>query len=157
MLRGMWDLPGPGIEPMSPGWAGRFFTTEPPGLLPGSGMQLSTLCPRGTGWGWGWARPDIAVHQLEASPILPSFHIPFSTLCPSSLRTLTISSERKKVPQAPKSQDKGSLTSCHAEKYLSSHEVPTAPWQVTTPIWASEKRTPRGQWLQEKPADIVKL
>jgi len=27
----MWDLLGPGIEPMSPALAGRFFTTEPPG------------------------------------------------------------------------------------------------------------------------------
>ena len=27
----MWDLPGPGIEVMSPGLAGGFFTTEPPG------------------------------------------------------------------------------------------------------------------------------
>ena len=25
------DLPDPGIEPMSPALAGRFFTTEPPG------------------------------------------------------------------------------------------------------------------------------
>ena len=25
------NLPGPGIEPMSPALAGRFFTTEPPG------------------------------------------------------------------------------------------------------------------------------
>ena len=30
LLRGMWDLPGPGIEPMSPALAGEFFTTEPP-------------------------------------------------------------------------------------------------------------------------------
>ena len=27
----MWDLPGPGLEPMSPALAGRFLTTEPPG------------------------------------------------------------------------------------------------------------------------------
>ena len=27
----MWDLPRPGIEPVSPALAGRFFTTEPPG------------------------------------------------------------------------------------------------------------------------------
>ena len=27
----MWDLPGSGIEPVSPALAGRFFTTEPPG------------------------------------------------------------------------------------------------------------------------------
>ena len=27
----MWDLPGPGIEPMPPALAGGFLTTEPPG------------------------------------------------------------------------------------------------------------------------------
>ena len=27
----MWDLPGPGIEPVSPALAGGFFTNEPPG------------------------------------------------------------------------------------------------------------------------------
>ncbi|KAJ8794162.1 hypothetical protein J1605_003308 [Eschrichtius robustus] len=27
----MWDLPGPGLEPMSPALAGRFSTTAPPG------------------------------------------------------------------------------------------------------------------------------
>ena len=32
--RGMWDLPGPGIEPMSPALAGRFLTTAPPGKSP---------------------------------------------------------------------------------------------------------------------------
>ena len=29
-LLGMWDLPGPGIEPASPALAGGFFITEPP-------------------------------------------------------------------------------------------------------------------------------
>ena len=31
--RGMWALPGPGIDPMAPALAGRFLTTEPPGKL----------------------------------------------------------------------------------------------------------------------------
>ena len=31
LLRGMWDLPTPGIEPVSPALAGRFSTTAPPG------------------------------------------------------------------------------------------------------------------------------
>ena len=31
LLRGMWDLPRPGLEPMSPALAGRFSTTSPPG------------------------------------------------------------------------------------------------------------------------------
>ena len=30
LLRGMWDLPRPGLEPMSPALAGRFSTTAPP-------------------------------------------------------------------------------------------------------------------------------
>ena len=35
-LCGMWDLPRPGLEPVSPALAGRFLTTAPPGksLLP---------------------------------------------------------------------------------------------------------------------------
>ena len=31
LLRGEWDLPGPGIEPVSPALAGGFFTIKPPG------------------------------------------------------------------------------------------------------------------------------
>ena len=31
LLRGMWDLPRPGLEAVSPALAGRFLTTVPPG------------------------------------------------------------------------------------------------------------------------------
>ena len=27
----MWDLPGPGLEPVFPAWAGGFLTPVPPG------------------------------------------------------------------------------------------------------------------------------
>ena len=30
LLRGMWDLPQPGLKPVSPALAGRFSTTAPP-------------------------------------------------------------------------------------------------------------------------------
>ena len=30
LLQGMWDLPRPGVKPMSPALAGRFLTTGPP-------------------------------------------------------------------------------------------------------------------------------
>ena len=33
LLRGMWDLPRPGLEPVSPALAGRFSSTAPPGKL----------------------------------------------------------------------------------------------------------------------------
>ena len=31
LLRGMWNLPGPGIEPVSPALAGGFLSAVPPG------------------------------------------------------------------------------------------------------------------------------
>ena len=31
LLRGMWDLPGPGLEPVSPALAGGFLTSAPLG------------------------------------------------------------------------------------------------------------------------------
>ena len=34
LLCGMWDLPRPGIEPVSPALAGGFLTTVPPGKSP---------------------------------------------------------------------------------------------------------------------------
>ena len=34
LLRGIWDLPRPGLEPVSPALAGRFSTTAPPGKPP---------------------------------------------------------------------------------------------------------------------------
>ena len=34
LLRGTWDLPKPGLEPVSPALAGRFSTTAPPGKPP---------------------------------------------------------------------------------------------------------------------------
>ena len=41
-LRGMWDLPRPGLDPVSPALAGRFSTTAPPGKPPGPSF-LSSL------------------------------------------------------------------------------------------------------------------
>ena len=47
LLRGMWDLPRPGLEPVSPALAGGFSTTAPPGkpnpLVPLSSLQQLTL------------------------------------------------------------------------------------------------------------------
>ena len=34
LLRGMWHLPRPGLEPVSPALAGGLLTTAPPGKLP---------------------------------------------------------------------------------------------------------------------------
>ena len=41
LLRGMWDLPGPGLEPVSPALAGRLSTTAPPGKPSSELLYLS--------------------------------------------------------------------------------------------------------------------
>ena len=44
LLRGIWDLPRPGLEPVSPALAGRFPTTAPPGKpCPTLKMHVSKL------------------------------------------------------------------------------------------------------------------
>ena len=40
LLRSMWDLPGPGIEPMFRALAGRLSTTAPPGKSPSCHFRL---------------------------------------------------------------------------------------------------------------------
>ena len=39
LLCGMWDLPRPGLEPMSPALAGRCLTTAPPGKPSASSLD----------------------------------------------------------------------------------------------------------------------
>ena len=40
-LRGMWDPPSPGLEPVSPALAGRLSTTAPPGKPPRLSILLA--------------------------------------------------------------------------------------------------------------------
>ena len=42
LLHGMWDLPGPGLEPVSPALAGGFLTTAPPGKVPSLTFYVQT-------------------------------------------------------------------------------------------------------------------
>ena len=44
LLHGMWDLPRPGLEPVSPALAGRLSTTAPPGKP--CNEILNTISPR---------------------------------------------------------------------------------------------------------------
>ena len=43
LLRGVWDLPTPGMEQVSSALAGRFFTTEPPGKPEASVLNDKTF------------------------------------------------------------------------------------------------------------------
>ena len=48
----MWDLPRPGLEPMSPALAGRFSTTAPPGKPPTQIWIQHTVPPLPSSWPW---------------------------------------------------------------------------------------------------------
>ena len=52
LLRSMWDLPRPGLEPVSPALAGGFLTTEPPGKP----QQIYLLSARHCSGLWGFSR-----------------------------------------------------------------------------------------------------
>ena len=43
LLRGMWDLSEPGLDPVSPALAGGFLTTAPPGKSPHSILLVSSV------------------------------------------------------------------------------------------------------------------
>ena len=45
LLRGMWDLPRPGIEPLSPALAGGFLSTAPPGKSLKTLLKTISLLP----------------------------------------------------------------------------------------------------------------
>ena len=74
----MWDLPGPGLEPVSPALAGGFSTTAPPGEPP---VFVSDGSPCGLEAGRRLALGARAV--LVTLIILPSLMA--GSLCPGSL------------------------------------------------------------------------
>ena len=78
LLRGMWDPPRPGLEPMSPASAGRFPTTAPPGKpqkawfdCPGFNVRLyagnnSKNMKSKRGWGLPTNAPSIPLSFFSA-------------------------------------------------------------------------------------------
>ena len=75
LLRRMWDLPRPGLEPVSPALAGRLSTTAPPGK-PCLGNLISSkrLVRYSTGfpglpcsWGTDQMYPHVALNQKTAT------------------------------------------------------------------------------------------
>ena len=70
LLRGMWGLPRPGLEPVSPALAGRFSTTVPPGqpytvyFLPP--VLVSSGCYNKIHTGWLIDNRNLFLTVLEA-------------------------------------------------------------------------------------------
>ena len=103
LLRGMWDLPRPGLEPVSPALAGRLSTTAPPGkprIISFWLRHYSTICAIGEyqhffliDLYWSIIASQycvsFCVHQSESAicilmspyplPLEPPSHPPYST------------------------------------------------------------------------------
>ena len=92
-LRGMWDLPRSGLEPVSPALAGRLSTTAPPGKPPSLVLIVLRL-QQGTGSlravrfsspGSGWSR-ECKGARVGTSPCAASamcrLWAPAPTACP---------------------------------------------------------------------------
>ena len=86
----MWDLPGPGLEPMSPALAGGFLTTVPPGksscLCFWTCCSLPEILYTSSAWKTHMQIPLLSdVHPHPISPILWHELLPLlcydSTLC----------------------------------------------------------------------------
>ena len=70
LLQGMWDLPRPGLKPMSPALAGRFSTTAPPGKP--STVLLTTvmmlyITPPDLFYNWKFV-PFDHLHSFHSTP-----------------------------------------------------------------------------------------
>ena len=84
----MWDLPGPGIEPVSSALAGRLLPTELPGKYAVDHFTRSGQ------WGWcsvvrtpkGCAPPEIPLMETE-HPYDPA--VPPADIYPKETKTLT--------------------------------------------------------------------
>ena len=110
----MWDLPGPGLEPVSPALAGGFLTTAPPGkssifLVPDFFLSYSSF----------WWRPASYISQTP---------VPAATLLGSSMKGIDGRSQGGKRAEVMFSQH---LTSPLAVVVKAVSIVPTAaqPWQ----------------------------
>ena len=68
LLRGMWDPPRPGLEPVSPALAGRFSTTVPPGkpfTFLNVGHKSFSICDiLSLIWHLCWNRPSHSIYKL---------------------------------------------------------------------------------------------
>ena len=76
LLRGMWDLPRPGLKPVSPASAGRLSTTAPPGKPP----YLATLiCSNHRGSHHQNQKSSLMTNHIVSSSAHPSVSLPIQS------------------------------------------------------------------------------
>ena len=71
VAHGMWDLPGPGLEPMSPALGGGFLTTAPPGKS--LHIEALTICIAIRNLfliNYAWLLPRVILFQTIQCPVV---------------------------------------------------------------------------------------
>ena len=113
LLRGMWNLPRPGLEPVSPALAGRLSTTAPPGKplfktfkfpFPTSSLSVCIAL--------GFSTPDIFLfwsHAFCFSPLHSCSLCPFPYMSGDGCTPLLCAPELGDVALLPRSPQGGLL------------------------------------------------
>ena len=114
LLRGMWDLPGPGLEPVFPALAGRFSTTAPPGKPNTCSLSLFVRV------GVSGSSSSTGTLGLEDTFSPHSYPSPTSTLPVSSEQGISIQFYKKIVFRTWTEIPGASDFSLRTEKFFSS-------------------------------------
>ena len=78
LLRGTWDLPRPGLEPVPPALAGRFSTTAPPGKPLGGDIDAGQTI---NSFLWFPMNPVKRSHNRQSSPSVIWYFLSFILFC----------------------------------------------------------------------------
>ena len=77
LLRGMWYLPRPGLEPVSPASAGRFSTTAPPGKPPAAFLMDSLFLIFVFALQSVWEERNICISAPSVGTLFQGFKPPY--------------------------------------------------------------------------------
>ena len=100
LLRGMWDIPRPGLEPVSPALAGRFSTTAPPGKPNFWFLEVLFLgLPLTVPGARGHNRPEWKLGRRGGAALLRQepFRVQCAFLSPTLLLGVPVASLRERV------------------------------------------------------------
>ena len=87
LLRSIGDLPGPGIEPVSPALAGGFLTTAPPGK-PNTFFLSLNICQLALYAHFNLPLAPSVLYQLDSNIMLAAYPLRSSCICDLNLEII---------------------------------------------------------------------
>ena len=123
----MWDLPGPGLEPMSPALAGGFLTTVPPGKPP---SKVFYVLWQGASWETTTLGRGLRVVVKREIGFLPEVE----SLVPENCPLLRLQRREKSWLQMQKPKLWGFLKIRGADNHLDTTQQEKAPQGHPNPL-----------------------